>query len=106
METSQILGYIATAMFSLMYIPQMYKTIKTKSIDDVSLVMFIVGFVANIDALVYATMIGQRPLQIKYTIALVAIGAYLVIYYNIKRKRDARRKAETPETGVIPVIAS
>ncbi len=73
MELSQILGYTATVIFSLMYIPQMMKTLKTKSIDDVSLPMFIMGFVGNIVALTYATMIKQPPLQVKYVIALIAI---------------------------------
>lgn len=86
MELSQALGWIATILFSAMYIPQMYKTIKTGSVDDVSLWMFIVGFIANIDALAYATLIHQQPLQIKYSIALFAIGIYLFVYYKIKQK--------------------
>lgn len=85
MELSQILGYVATTMFSLMYLPQIFQTVKSKSVKDVSLPMFIVGFIANIDALVYATMIHQKPLQIKYTIALIVIGIYLVIYTRIRR---------------------
>lgn len=87
MELSQSLGYIATFLFSVMYIPQVYQTLKSKSIVDVSAPMFIIGFVANIVALTYATMIQQRPLQIKYIIALVVIGIYLVIYYKIRGKK-------------------
>lgn len=86
MELSQILGYLATTIFSLMYIPQIWKTIKTGKIDDVSLPMFIMGFIGNIIALCYATMINQAPLQIKYVIALLAIGFYLIVYYKIKGK--------------------
>ena len=86
MELSQVLGYTATVLFSVMYIPQMRKTLKTKSVDDVSLWMFIVGFIANIIALIYAIMIHQLPLQIKYVIALVAIGVYLVVYFKIRNR--------------------
>lgn len=87
MELGQILGWIATTLFTAMYIPQIWRTLKTKSIDDVSLPMFIVGFIANIDALCYATMIHQKPLQIKYTLALIAIGIYIAVYYKIKGKK-------------------
>lgn len=87
MELSQILGYLATTIFSLMYIPQIWKTIKTGKIDDVSLPMFIMGFIGNIIALCYATMINQAPLQIKYVIALLAIGFYLIVYYKIRIKK-------------------
>lgn len=87
MELSQILGYGATFLFSVMYVPQIIKTIKTKSISDISIPMFIVGFIANIDALIYATMIHQLPLQIKYTIALLALGIYIFIYYKIRGEK-------------------
>jgi len=87
MELSQILGYTATTIFSLMYIPQIWKTIKMKSIDDVSLPMFIMGFIGNVVALCYATIIKQPPLQIKYIIALIAIGIYLTIYYKIRGQK-------------------
>ena len=86
MELSQFLGWVATILFSAMYVPQMYKTIKSGSVDDVSLWMFIVGFIANVDALCYATLIHQQPLQIKYSIALFAIGIYLFVYYKIRSR--------------------
>lgn len=92
MELSQLLGYIATFLFSVMYIPQIIQTLKTKSIDDVSLSMFVVGFIANIDALAYATLIHQKPLQVKYTIALIAIGIYLWIYFKTRGKNDINLK--------------
>lgn len=87
MEFSQILGYAATFLFSVMYIPQIITTIKTKSVKDVSLTMFIMGFVANIIAFFYAYLIGQTPLLIKYTIALVGISVYLVIYFRVRFKK-------------------
>lgn len=87
MEISQWVGYTATFIFSAMYIPQMWKTLKTKSIEDVSLPMFVMGFIGNIVALTYATMIKQPPLQVKYIIALVAIGIYIVVYFKIKGKK-------------------
>lgn len=87
MELSQTLGYLATILFSIMYIPQVLQTLKSKSIVDVSAPMFIIGFIANLVALTYATMINQRPLQIKYIIALIVIGIYLIIYYKIRGKK-------------------
>lgn len=87
MELSQILGYLATTIFSIMYIPQIYKTLKLQSIDDVSLAMFIMGFVGNIIALIYAILIDQPPLIIKYIIALIVIGIYLGVYFKIKGQK-------------------
>ena len=69
--------------------PQMIKTIKLKDTSGVSLLLFIIYFVANIIALVYAFLIYQPPLMIKYIIALLTTIIYLGlywIYHNRKRK--------------------
>jgi len=84
-----VLGWTATILFSLMYVPQIYKTLKTNSVKDVSLPMFVMGFIANIIALCYAILINQPPLQIKYILALIVICIYIGIYfYVMKGKRN------------------
>lgn len=87
MELSQVLGYIATFLFSVMYIPQIIKTVKLQSVTDVSLVMYILGFVANIIALIYALMIHQTPLVVKYIIGIVAVSIYLGVYIKVRGKK-------------------
>lgn len=87
MELSQILGYIATFLFSVMYIPQIIKTVKLQSVTDVSLVMYILGFVANIIALIYALMIHQTPLVVKYIIGIVAVSIYIGVYIKVRGKK-------------------
>lgn len=91
METAQILGWVATFLFSIMVIPQMIKTIKSKDTSGVSLLLFIIFLVANTIALIYAIMISQPPLIIKYIIAIITTIAYIGIYlyyYNNKSKRE------------------
>ena len=51
LEIAQILGWTATILFSLMIVPQMIKTIKTKSTKGVSLSLFVIFLVGNIIAL-------------------------------------------------------
>jgi len=81
MDIAQILGWTATFLFSIMIIPQMIKTIKSKDTSGVSLMMFIVFLIANIIALVYACMIQQYPLILKYTIAIITTIAYVIIFF-------------------------
>ncbi len=91
MDIAQLLGWIATFLFSVMIIPQIIKTLKSKDTSGVSLLLFIIYLIANIIALVYAIMISQPPLIIKYIIAILTTIAYLVIfavYYN--RKKDQK----------------
>ena len=80
MDIAQILGWIATILFSIMVIPQMIKTIKSKDTSGVSLLLFIIFLVANIIALIYAIMISQPPLIIKYIIAIVTTVVYIAIF--------------------------
>ncbi len=89
MDTAQILGWTATLLFSIMVIPQIIKTIKSKDTKGVSLLLFIIFLIANIIALVYAIMISQSPLIIKYVIAIVETVFYISIflfYSNQKKK--------------------
>ncbi len=89
MEVAQILGWIATVLFSIMIIPQMIKTIKSKDTNGVSLLLFIIFLIANIIALTYAIMISQPPLIIKYGIAIITTIAYIILFlfYFTKNKK-------------------
>lgn len=86
MYISQILGWVATFLFSIMVIPQMIKTIKSKDTNGVSLLLFIIFLIANVIALIYAIMISQSPLIFKYTIAILTTIVYIVIFVYTKKR--------------------
>ncbi len=90
MEIAQLLGWTATFLFSIMVIPQMIKTIRSRDTRGVSLLLFIIFLVANVIALIYAILISQPPLIIKYVIAIVTTIAYIGIflYYYAQEKRN------------------
>lgn len=87
METSQILGWVATILFSIMLIPQIMKTIKTKDTSGVSLALFIIYFNANVVALIYAYMINQPPLILKYAIGIITGAIYITLFWVYYRKK-------------------
>ena len=66
MDTAQLLGWVATFLFSVMIIPQMYKTLSSRNTNGVSLVLFIIFLIANIIALIYAILIKEKPLIRQY----------------------------------------
>jgi MtN3 and saliva related transmembrane protein len=95
MDLAQVLGWIATILFSIMLIPQILKTIKVKDTRGVSLLLFVTYFVANIIALIYAFMIDQSPLIFKYLLGIITAEIYLIIfmlYYKKKSKRIQGKK--------------
>jgi MtN3 and saliva related transmembrane protein len=65
-QIDQILGWVATFLFSIMVLPQIIKTIRSKDTTGVSLGLFVLYLNANIIALIYAFMIDQSPLIIIY----------------------------------------
>ncbi len=81
------LGWIATVLFTVCYIPQIVKTLKTKTTDGLSVWLLIIAFIANVDALCYATLIHQKPLQVKYSLALVFLFLCLYAYWSVRNKR-------------------
>ena len=84
---AQILGWVATFLFSVMLIPQIIKTIKIKDTSGVSLFLFVIYLIANIIALLYAFLIDQSPLIIKYLIAIVTAIIYLSVFAFYSRRQ-------------------
>ncbi len=87
MEFSQILGYTATFLFTICYIPQIIKTYQAKSVEGLSFWLLFLQFIGNIIALWYATLIAQAPLQLKYVLALVFLTVCLLLYISVRRNK-------------------
>ena len=102
MEFAQVLGYIATFLFTICYIPQLIKTYKTGTVEGLSFLLLFISFIANIVALWYATLIAQRPLQIKYVLAMVflaaCIGLYMRTYRKNKKGKELMETIQETET--------
>jgi MtN3 and saliva related transmembrane protein len=85
-ELSQILGWIATSLFSVAMFPQICKTLKRKSTEGVSIWLFIIFFIANVIALIYALLITQIPLIIKYILGIVESTFYIIVFIIYAKK--------------------
>ena len=83
----QLFGWTATILFSIALVPQIVKTLKRKSTEGVSVWLFIIFFVANIIALIYALLIIQPPLIIKYILGILESVFYIVVF-SIYYKRN------------------
>jgi MtN3 and saliva related transmembrane protein len=88
MDLASILGWIATFLFSIMIVPQMVKTVKTKDTQGVSFTLYVIYLAGNIVALIYAFLITQPPLIFKYTVAILTTLIYigLFITYSVRRR--------------------
>ncbi len=94
METANILGWTATTLFTSCYIPQIIKMHKKKTVDGASFWLFGISFIANIVAFAYATLINQRPLQVKYTLGLAFLAITMFVYIKVWRANEKLKVAQ------------
>ena len=85
MISAPLLGWVATVLFTVCYIPQIIKTLKTRSVEGLSFWLLFLQFAANIVALWYASLINQPPLQVKYVLALLFLLVCMAVYIRVLR---------------------
>ena len=78
MDSITFLGYIAGALTTFAFLPQLIKAIKTKSTKDISLLMFVVICTGISLWLIYAILIDSLPIILANMVTLIIAGAILV----------------------------
>jgi len=84
LEIINLIGYIAAVFGTLILLPQVIKSVKTKSVRDVSLLMLIIYLINCILWVVYGSLITSLPVIIGNSTALsfVVIQLFLKIKYE------------------------
>ncbi|RJQ34484.1 PQ-loop repeat-containing protein [Candidatus Parcubacteria bacterium] len=98
MDLAMSLGWLATFLFTICYVPQIIKTVKTQSVSGLSFWLLFIQFIANIVAFCYATLIAQPPLQIKYILALFFLLICMGVYIRVYRKNPPQRQISSAES--------
>ena len=83
----EIIGWIYTVCFAICYIPQIYKSIITKKVDDVSVSLFTLSLVGYIAALTYTIgEIGFNLILItNYILGGLCSLIMILIYFCYKK---------------------
>jgi MtN3 and saliva related transmembrane protein len=76
------IGYIAAFFTVVSTLPQLFKTISTKSAKDVSFWMFVMLFIGGVLWLIYGYSSGDWPLIITNILTTIIVG--LNIIFKIK----------------------
>lgn len=78
----EIIGFIAAILTTSAFLPQVYKTWKTKDVTGLSLPMLVIFFVGIIAWLVYGFYKNSPSMIMANTITLGS--SFLLIYFKIK----------------------
>jgi len=74
-----LLGYLAAALTTVAFFPQVLKAFKTKSTKDMSLLMWLLLSVGVLCWLIYGIELGSGPIIVANGITLVLAGAVLAL---------------------------
>jgi len=83
----EIIGWLYTICFAVCYIPQIYKSLKTKKVDDVSVLLFGLSLLGYIAALTYTIgEIGFNPILItNYILGGLSSFIMILIFFHYKK---------------------
>ena len=86
-------GYISAVCFFIAYLPQLWRTYKLKTVDDISIWMWGLTLVAYISGLAYGVYLGKEPLVLSYLLGMGCTILMIVMYtlYEDPRKDYVRK---------------
>ena len=91
-DTKQIIGYTGGTLLNITFLPQIYRTFKTKQTDDISLVFMILQVITSILYVVYSFLLNEQPLIVSNIILLCELLTLLVgkilFSYVYKKKNE------------------
>ncbi len=79
MTSLDVLGLIATCFTSSSFVPQVWRTWKTRDVSGISLMTYVIINIGLILWLVYGVLRGDLPLTVANAIMVVLTGAILVM---------------------------
>jgi MtN3 and saliva related transmembrane protein len=83
----EILGFFAGILMTCSFVPQVYKTYKTKSAKDVSMPMFVLFAFGTISWIIYGIISSKPAIYISNMI----IFTFAIIQIALKIKYDAKK---------------
>ncbi|NQW35376.1 MAG: SemiSWEET transporter [Flavobacteriales bacterium] len=83
-DTYEIIGLIAALCTTVAFVPQVYKTWKSKSVDNLSLTMYTVFFIGVLLWLIYG--IHLNSLAIILANSFTSVLALLLIIFKLRYK--------------------
>ena len=84
MDTIDSIGYIAGTLTTAAFIPQVVKSIKTKSSDGISSTMYFMFSAGVILWLCYGVFIGSFPMILANTVTLLLNTIIIIIQWRKK----------------------
>jgi len=83
--TVDTLGYASAVIFTILFLPQVIQTTKTKSSKDISLIFLSLGICGCCVMIPYAVILDLTPILIS-NITILILSMYLVLFKYLEYK--------------------
>lgn len=84
------IGLFAALMTTISFIPQVIKSWKTKSVEDVSMIMYVILMTGQFSWLVYGILIKSLPLILSDFIVFVL--TIIMLFFKFKYKKQKQNQ--------------
>jgi MtN3 and saliva related transmembrane protein len=81
----EILGYVAGAVTTFTFLPQVIKTAKDKAVKDISLLMFVIAAANEIMWVLYGVLLNNNWVII-LTNSILLVMSSIMIYFKLTYK--------------------
>jgi MtN3 and saliva related transmembrane protein len=88
MDFTGLIGFIAGFFSMISFVPQVYKTLKTKSAAGVSGQMFIIVCISNMFWITYGFALGQMPIIVTNVVMLSFALTQLILKIKYDKKQN------------------
>lgn len=96
---SEIIGFIAATCTTLAFVPQAVRVWRTRSVEDISLLMYLILVMGIALWIVYGVFIHSLPVIIANCVTLVLAGAVLVGKVRFMHRDEAGVESENRRVG-------
>ena len=83
-----LFGFLAALLTTIAFLPQLYKTWKTKSADDVSLIMLILFIIGLLFWIIYGLKINSIPILVANIITFIFNFSILILKITYREKKE------------------
>jgi MtN3 and saliva related transmembrane protein len=89
-----ILGFIANIMSNIAFIPQILRSFRRKSVEDVSIGMFIILFITQLCWIGYSIPLHARQLWVSSLTEIILLIPIFILYITYKQPKKNQSYGE------------
>lgn len=85
-DSTEVLGLVAATLTTISFVPQCWRIIRTKKVDDISLSMYLIFFIGILMWLVYGVLIKSLSVTLANIVTAILVSIILGLKLKYHKK--------------------